>query len=237
MRKGGKILALIMEKLEEKIKPGVSTKQIDELAIALCKQNNVEPAFLGYEGYQAATCIGIDDVAIHGIPSETELLEDGQTVSVDFGIKYLGYYLDHAQTYAVGKVDRDGVKLIESTRLALKAAIKQVKPGNTVGDIGFAIEQVATMSSFSVITAMTGHGVGKDLHEDPAIPCFGDRGKGQKLRAGMTIAVEAMINEGGPDLILENDGWTTVTADGKRSTIFEHTVLVTAKGGEILTIK
>lgn len=237
MRKGGKILAEIMDLLGTKVVPGMVTQEIDDYAVALCKKNKVKPAFKGYNDYPATICIGIDDIAIHGMPDKQTVLEEGQTVSIDMGIVYEDMYLDHAKTFAVGKINEEAEKFLAVSKLALKAAIAQAVEGNTTGDIGYAMEQVAVMGGYSVITVMTGHGIGKKLHEDPAIPCFGIRGKGDKLKAGMTLAIEAMINEGSPDLIFEDDGWTTRTADGRRSALYEHTVLVKKGPAEILTIK
>ena len=237
MRAGGKILASIMNQLEPHVKDGVSTKDLDELAFALCKKNNVKPAFLGYEGFPATLCVGVDDIAIHGIPSKTEVLRNGQTISLDMGILYEGFYSDHAKTFAVGNIDPNGKKLLATTKLALDAAIMQAIDGNHVGDIGFAMEQIVKLAGFSVIKVMVGHGLGRELHEDPQIPCYGRRGTGELLQAGMTIAIEAMVNEGTSELIFEDDGWTTHTADGKRSALFEHSVLVGKENAEILTIE
>lgn len=237
MRSAGKILAGIMDEIASNVKPGVSTALLDEIANDLCKKNNVEPAFLGYNDFPATLCVGLDDIAVHGIPSDKEVLKAGDLISIDMGIKHQGLYSDHACTFGVGEIDNEGDKLIKTTKLALLAGIKQALDGNTTGDIGNAIEQIAILAGFSVITVMTGHGIGKKLHEEPAIPCFGDPGKGTKLKDGMILAIEAMINEGESDLIFEDDGWTTRTIDGKRSAIFEHTVLVKDNSPEILTIK
>lgn len=237
MRAGGKILAEILDEVVSKVEQGVTTAELDQTAEALCKKHGVVPAFKGYQDYPAILCVGVDDVAIHGIPSEEEILIEGQTISIDMGIIYQDMYLDHAKTVGVGKIDPEGEKLLRSTELAMKAGIAQATEGKATGDIGFAMEQVADMAGLSVITAMTGHGVGRQLHEEPSIPCFGERGKGTKLKAGMTLAIEAMINEGGSELEFLSDGWTTVTKDGMRSAIFEHTVLVGKKTPEILTIR
>jgi len=196
-----------------------------------------DSAFLGYQDYPALLCVGVDDVAIHGIPNDEEILIEGQIISIDMGIIYEDMYLDHARTVAVGEIDDEGKKLLESTRLAMKAGIAQAVDGKYTGDIGYAMEQVTDMAGLSVITAMTGHGVGRKLHEEPSIPCFGERGTGTRLEAGMTIAIEAMVNEGDPEIEFLDDGWTTVTKDGMRSAIFEHTVLVGKKAPEILTIR
>jgi len=237
MRIGGAMLGEILYELKQLIKPGISTKDINDLAEALCKKNNVVPAFKGYNGFPATVCVGVDDVAVHGIPSDKDILIEGQIISVDMGLIYKDMFLDSAFTTGVGKIDKDAKRLLDTTELALKNAISTAVEGNTVGDIGNAIEQVALLAGFSVIEDMTGHGVGYKLHEDPAIPCFGDPGTGPKLKAGMTVALEPMLNEGSADLIYSDDGWTTKTRDGGRSAIFEHSILIGKKKAEILTKK
>lgn len=235
MNAGGSILHDILVELQSVVAPGISTLELDILAEELCVKKNVKPAFKGYGGYKATICCGIDDVAVHGIPSREEKIKDGQIVSIDMGIIYKDFYLDSAVTVGVGEVDDMGQKLMDTTKLALESAIKVAIDGNTVGDIGYVIEQVANIAGFSVITQMTGHGVGRNLHEDPQIPCFGERGKGEKLKKGMVIAIEPMLNEGESELVFDNDGWTTRTIDGKRSAIFEHTVAIGSKSAIILT--
>lgn len=237
MRKAGKILAEILGELTEMVKPGITTQDLDDKAMALCKKYNVQPSFLGYEGFPAAICVGVDDVAVHGIPSTEEILLEGEIISIDMGVILEGYHSDSAVTVAVGEIDTDAQRLMETTRLALKAAIKQAVEGNRIGDIGFAIENVANMAGFSVIKQMTGHGIGKELHEAPEVPCFGEKGKGEQLIAGMTIAIEPMINEFDSWIEFDADGWTTRTEDGGRSAIFEHTIVVGKKAAEVLTIK
>jgi methionyl aminopeptidase len=236
MKKGGAILYTILKEIEKNAKPGVSTLDLDLIANDLCKSNNVKPAFLGYNNFPATICTGVDDVAVHGIPSKHEILQSGQILSVDMGIIHNRLYLDSAITIAIGDVDSMGLKLIEATKLALKNAISVAKIGNTVGDLGYAIESVAKIYGFEVIRQMTGHGVGYRLHEPPEILCYGKKNSGIRLGEGMTIAIEPMINEGSFEIVFERDGWTTRTADGKRSAIFEHTVLVGKKSGEIITI-
>jgi len=236
MRKGGKLLAEILDQVCDLVKPGVSTLELDKKAFDLCKFYNVKPAFLGYEEFPNTLCVGIDDVAVHGIPSEIDVLKSGQIISIDMGIIYNGIYVDHAKTVGVGEVDEQAKRLIETTKLALMASIKAVKIGNRIGDISSAMQTVIEMAGFSPIYQMTGHGVGINLHEEPAIPCLGKKGTGVLLVENMTLAIEAMVNEGEGELFIENDGWTSKTIDGKRSALFENTVLVTKKGAEILTI-
>jgi methionyl aminopeptidase len=237
MRAGGKILAEILSELGRTAKAGLSTKDLDELAEALCKKNKVLPAFKGYGGFPATLCTGIDDVAVHGIPSKSDILSDGQIVSIDMGIIYNDYYSDSAITVGIGDIDANAKKLLEVTKLALQAAISKAVDGNRVGDISAAIEQVALLSGFNVIKDMTGHGIGRKLHEEPSIPCYGDPGTGPELKENMVIALEPMLNEGSSEIVLSDDEWTTKTADGMRSAIFEHTVVVGMKNAEILTKK
>lgn len=235
MKDGGKILHEILSELESSLKIGMNTLEIDIQAEALCKKNKVKPAFKGYSGYSWTVCAGRNEIAVHGIPSIDQIILDGDILSIDMGIIYKGFYLDSAITIPVGNVDQQGLKLIEVTKLARKKAIEVAIPGNTIGDIGHVIENIAKLSGFNVITQMTGHGIGRKLHEDPQIPCFGEKGSGTKIREGMVIAIEPMINEGSSELVFAEDGWTTRTADGKRSAIFEHTVAITDNSNIILT--
>lgn len=235
MRTGGHILAEILTRLAKEVRPGISTGDLDEMANELCEKYNVLPAFKGYQGYSANICTGIDDVAVHGVPSHKEIIKLGQIISIDMGVIYKDFYTDSAVTVAVGEVDSSARSLIETTKLALTKAIDIAVEGNTVGDIGHTIESIATLAGFNVITQMTGHGVGRKLHEQPFIPCFGDAHSGEILRSGMTIAIEPMINEGESEIYVEENEWTTRTIDGKRSAIFEHTIVVQKRKSEILT--
>ncbi|HLD03941.1 MAG TPA: type I methionyl aminopeptidase [Candidatus Dojkabacteria bacterium] len=235
LRTAGRILAEIVSELEQHVTEGISTGELDQQALDLCKKNNVIPAFTGYNGYPKVLCTGVNDVAVHGIPSYEEVLKNGQIVSLDMGIIYQGFYSDYAVTVPVGKVDNQGIKLIEVTKLALQAAINNAVAGKNIGDLGYVMEQIARLSGFNVIKVMVGHGIGRKLHEEPEIPCFGRRGTGIKLLERMTLAIEAMINEGSSEITFEKDNWTTRTKDGKRSAIFEHTVVVGKEKAEILT--
>lgn len=235
MKSGGSILAEILAKLAEKVAPGISTGDLDQMAEDLCKKHNVLAAFKGYNGYSASICTGIDDVAVHGVPSSDEIIESGQILSIDMGVISDGFYTDSAITVAVGEVDETALRLIETTKLALDKAIEVAVVGNTVGDIGHVIETIAQLAGFSVVTQMTGHGVGKKLHEEPFVPCFGEPNTGEVLKAGMTLAIEPMINEGVSEIYIEEDGWTTRTIDGARSAIFEHTIAVDKRKAKILT--
>lgn len=237
MKEAGKILAEIHENLKMMIEPGVTTGEIDRQAAALCKKYQVIPAFKDYQGFPATVCVGVDDVAIHGIPSDKEFLSEGQIISIDMGVIKGGFYSDQAFTYGVGKIDEEAERLLATTALALDAAIMQAKPGNHIGDISAAMQQVTELAGFNVIRDMVGHGIGQELHEDPQIPCYGRAGSGELIKAGMVFAIEAMVNEGSSELAWGDDNWTTYTDDGMRSAIFEHTVAITSKGAEILTIK
>lgn len=236
MKSGGSILSEILSKLAEKVAPGISTGDLDKMAGDLCKKHKVKAAFNGYNGYTADICTGVDDVAVHGIPSNDEIVESGQILSIDMGVIYQDFYTDSAVTVAVGEVDETAIRLLETTKLALNKAVEIAVEGNTVGDIGHVIETIADLAGFSVITQMTGHGVGRKLHEEPYIPCFGEPKTGEVLKAGMTIAIEPMINEGVSEIYIEEDGWTSRTVDGKRSAIFEHTIAVDKRKAKILTL-
>ncbi len=235
MREGGKILAAILSQIMGSVHPGISTNKLDEIGEKLCKRNKVIPAFRGYEGFPKALCVGLNDVVVHGIPNENEILKEGDIVSLDFGIIYKKYYLDMARTVGVGKISNDARNFLNTVRLALENACKQAKTGNTVGDIGYAIQSTVEPAGFSVVEEMVGHTIGKRLHEDPFIPGYGLPGKGPKLHKNQTVAIEAIINQGQSDIeISREDGWTARTKDGKLSALFENTVLVGEKP-EILT--
>lgn len=235
MRKAGKILSLIRNEIVSNVRPGISTYELDEIANKLCKEKSVKPAFLRYSGYPATACLGVNDTVVHGIPSKEEILEEGDIISVDMGVIYKDYYSDHAVTVGVGEISENAQKLVNATKDCLYSAIKQAKAGNTIGDIGFAIQSVAELAGFSVVKQMVGHGIGRELHEDPQVPGFGNRGEGLELKEGMTIAIEAIINEGDMGIRLLEDGWTTKTIDGKLSALFEHSVLIFKNKAEILT--
>lgn len=226
MTEGGEILAKIMQRLLDKVRPGVDTLSLDLLAEELCRENNVIPAFKGYQDFPATICVGPNDVVVHGIPDDIALRR-GDIVSVDMGIIYKGYYLDMARTVGVGEISPEKCEFIDITRRALEFACIAAVTGNTVGDIGHAIESTVTKHGYSVVREMVGHGVGKKLHEPPQIPGYGIPGEGDRLQAGQTIAIEAIINEGDPAIVISaKDGWTARTKDGKLSALFENTVLV-----------
>ncbi|MBN2016153.1 type I methionyl aminopeptidase [Candidatus Dojkabacteria bacterium] len=235
MREAGKILAQIIKKLSNGVKRGISTYDINGEAKDLCKYYKVNPAFLGYKGYPAATCLGVNDTVVHGIPSKEEILKEGDIISIDMGIIYKGYYSDCAVTVGVGSVPENAQRLISATRDSLEAAINQAKKGKTVGDIGYAIQSITELAGFSVVKQMVGHGIGKALHEDPQIPGFGKQNTGVELKEGMVFAIEAIVNEGSERIKFLKDGWTTKTEDGKLSALFEHSVAITRQGTVVLT--
>ncbi len=236
MRTASKIVAEIHVRLKEKLAPGMTTLDLDRLAEEWTKELGSVPAFKGYRGYQHTLCISVNEVVVHGIPSEKKVLKDGDIVGLDMGVIYKGWYGDAARTWAVGTVTDDAVKLMEATEKSLMAGIEQVRPGATTGDIGAAVQAVAEAAGYSIVRDFVGHGIGRKLHEDPQVPNYGRAGKGEKLRAGMVLAIEPMVNAGSPDVYIASDGWTALTVDGSLSAHFEHSVAVTESGHEILSI-
>ena len=242
LRQGGKILADILEKVSEEVAPGVSTKKLEEYARKLMKEPNATSAFLGYtpygakRPYPAVMCISVNEEVVHGIPNENNrILKEGDIVSLDCGIIYKELYTDAAVTVPCGKIDAKAKKLLITTREALLQGIAAAKVGAKTGDIGDAVEKYAKPKGFSLAENLGGHGVGYEPHEDPFIPNFGKPGQGVALKPGMVICIEPMLNEGTARVKVLPDGYTYVTRDGKRSAHFEHTVLITEKGPEILT--
>ncbi|MCK9345341.1 MAG: type I methionyl aminopeptidase [Candidatus Pacebacteria bacterium] len=241
MREGGKRLARILSALRDAVKPGVTTRELDLLAEKLMREGGDEPAFLHYtpEGmtipYPGTLCISVNDEIVHGIGG-ARVLKEGDIVGIDTGLQHKGLFTDSAMTVPVGEVDEVAKKLIATTEGALMAAIDAARGGNTVGDIGYAIEKyVKDHSNFVVVEELGGHGVGYKQHEDPHISNYGDRGQGMRLKPGMTIALEPIVNEGTRYIKLMSDGYTFVTRDHKRSAHFEHTILITDGPAEILT--
>ena len=234
MRQGGVIIVKILKELVEAVTPGIKTKQLDTLAERLCKENHVRPAFKGYRKYPATICIGPEDIVVHGIPGN-RVLNDGEIVSIDFGIIFNDVYLDMARTVPVGNVSEESAGFLKTCEEALVQGCLAARVGNTVGDIGYAINSVIESGGYSVVREMVGHGVGRKLHEDPMIPGFGKKGSGDALYEGQTLAIEAIINQGSSEIeISRDDGWTSWTKDGMLSALFENTVLV-SKESEILT--
>jgi len=234
MRRSGQIAAQISRKLTEKVKPGVTTKELDRVASMLIKMHKARPAFLGFRGFPASICTSVNDQIVHGIPGSYRLRE-GDIISLDFGVIHQGYYSDMAITLPVGNISKDAQRLIEVTRSALVSGISQMVPGNRLYDISSAIQECAESNGFSVVRDLVGHGIGQKMHEEPQIPNFGKKSTGPYLKAGMVFALEPMVNMGGYEIRTLDDHWTVVTADGSLSCHFEHTVAITDNGPEILT--
>jgi len=221
--------------LENHIKPGVSTIELDEIAEDyIGSQSDAVPGFKGLYGYPSTICISIEDEVVHGLPSKKNLIE-GQIVSIDVGCIYKGYYGDHAKSFPVGNINDEKNKLLQVTRECLNKGIQKAVPGNHIGDIGNAVQQYAEVNGYGVVRELVGHGIGAKLHEEPQIPNFGKIGTGPRIECGMCFAIEPMINMGAKEVFTREDGWTICTKDGLPSAHFEHTILVTDNGPEILT--
>lgn len=236
MREAGKILAAVHEELGEAIKPGMSTKEIDILGEKLIRGYNCIPSFLNYQGYPASICVSVNDEVVHGIPTHDRILQEGDIVSLDAGVIYNGYHSDAARTHMVGEVSKEAKQLIEVTRQSFFEGIKYATEGRHLYEISSAIGAYAESFGYGVVRDLVGHGIGRNLHEDPQIPNFKQRRRGMKLRAGMTLAIEPMINAGGFDVVWLDDDWTVVTEDGSLSAHYENTVLITEGEPEILSL-
>lgn len=234
MAEAGAIVARTLELLRDAVRPGVTTGELDALAEEFIRSRGGQPTFKGYRGYPAAICTSPNATVVHGIPGPYALAE-GDVLSVDVGVTHRGFVADSASTFAVGEVADEAQHLLEVCQAALAAGIEQARPGSRVGDISAAVQAVAEDGGFSVVRSLVGHGVGRSMHEEPQIPNFGRPGRGPEILTGMTLAIEPMINAGGPDIVLEPDGWSISTADGTLSAHFEHTVAVTEDGPAILT--
>lgn len=235
MRKAGALAAKLLEYLEPFVQPGVSTQKLNDLAEEWTQKHGAVSAPLGYHGFPKSICTSINHVVCHGIPNEKQILKEGDIINIDVTPILDGYYGDTSKTYCVGEVSPVAKKLVEVTEKCLYLAIAEVKPGNRIGDIGAAIQEYAEAEGFSVVRDFVGHGIGKIFHTAPQVPHYGTRGKGKKLRPGMVFTIEPMINEGGWETKILEDGWTAITIDGKLSAQFEHTLAVTETGVEILT--
>ena len=235
MKIAGRITAEALMVAKDLIRPGISTKEIDTKIRRHIEKCGATPSFLGYGGFPGSACISINNQVIHGIPSERVILADGDIVKVDVGARYRGYNGDSARTFAVGKVSDKALKLISVTEQSFYEAMKVARPGNRIGDIGHAVEDFVISNGFSVVRDYVGHGVGKDLHEDPEIPNFGRAGRGVRLYPGMTLAIEPMVNAGSYDVRVLKDGWTVVTQDGELSAHYENSILITDGDPIILT--
>ncbi len=235
MREAGRILAITHEEMRKAIKPGISTYEIDKLAEEVIRSYDCIPNFLNYNGFPASVCISINDEVIHGIPSRDRIIQEGDIVSLDAGVIYKGYHSDAARTYGVGPIDSKAQKLIDVTKESFFEALKVCRAGNHIQDIGWAVYNHVTKHGFTAVEDFVGHGIGTNLHEGPEVPNFPTGRKGPKLRPGMTIAIEPMINAGSCDVLWMDDDWTIVTADGELSAHYENTVLITEGEPEILS--
>jgi methionyl aminopeptidase len=234
LRKAGKILSSIVVQLQGSLTSGMSTKDIDLQAEDLIRKNKVAAAFKGYRGFPGVACVSVNEGVVHGIPGQ-RLIKDGDIVSLDIGIIYEGYYSDTAVTVPVGNVSHDVRRLIDVTHASLHRGIEQARVGNRLSDISFAVQSFVEMHGFSVVRDFVGHGIGRQLHEEPEIPNYGPPAQGPVLQEGMVFAIEPMVNMGTHRTRVLNDGWTVVTEDGKPSAHFEHTIVITSHGPEILT--
>ena len=235
MDEANRIVHHVLDGLGAMIAPGATTRELDRFAEREIRARGGVPAFLHYKGYPATLCTSINDVIVHGIPNDRTLLE-GDIVGIDCGVLYKGYYGDAARTFACGKVSEQAAKLLRVTQEALDLAVQQVQPKNRLQDIGSAVQRHVEANGFSVVREFVGHGVGTSLHEDPQVPNFGDPGKGMRLRPGMVLAIEPMVNAGGHDVRMDADGWTARTADGSLSAHFEYSVAVTDRGPRVLGV-
>jgi methionyl aminopeptidase len=237
MAEGGRILGRTLATLRAAVRPGVTTLDLDLMAEEFIRSHEgATPAFKGLYGFPGSVCISVNHEIVHGIPSKKRTLVEGDIVSLDVGVKYDGFYTDAAETVAVGAISAQDQRLLDVTRASLEAGIAAAVPGNHVGDIGHAVQTVVERAGFSVVRELVGHGVGHGPHEDPQVPNHGKPKRGTKLVAGLTIAIEPMVNAGLPGTRTLPDRWTVVTVDGKRSAHFEHTVAVTENGPRILTL-
>ena len=234
MKHAGEIVAITHKAMKEAIRPGISTKELDKIAYDVIKSHHADPTFLGYQGFPATICASINEMVVHGIPSDDIILKEGDIISVDIGATFNGFVGDSAWTYPVGEIDDEKKRLLELTEKALFAALATVKNGSTLNDVGGAIEDIAVANNLGIVRQYGGHGVGSNMHEDPFIYNYrvGDK---TGLKRGMTVAIEPMLNLGGDDVLVASDNWGVYTKDGKASAHFEHTIAVTDDGYEIMT--
>lgn len=241
LREGGRILATVLHLVAGKTVAGISAYELDQLAESEIRKAGAVPSFKNYRSqldapaFPASLCVSVNDEVVHGIPTKDKILKDGDIVGLDLGLQYKGLFTDMAVTVGIGKIDSQSAKLIEAATRSLEAAIAEAVPGKFTGDIGAVTELTAKKYKFQVVRELVGHGVGKAVHEDPEVPCFGQRGHGTKLTAGMVLAIEPMVNAGGWKVVFADDNWTVKTEDGSRSAHMEHTVLLTESGPQIIT--
>ena len=236
MAEGGRILSATVQMLRDEVRAGVSTQDLDAIAESFIRSYpGATPAFKGLYGFPGTLCTSINEEIVHGIPSRKRVLKDGDIISIDVGVGYRGYFTDSATTVAVGPVDDVTAQLLATTQESLAAGIAAAVPGNHLGDIGAAVQRVVEAAGFSVVRDLVGHGIGVEFHEEPQVPNYGKAKRGLKLVPGLTIAIEPMVNVGGPQTRTLADKWTIVTVDGSRSAHFEHTVAITDTGNRVLT--
>lgn len=235
MRAAGRIVAEALDMVEEEITDGITTERIDKLVEEFINDRGAKPSFKGYHGFPATACISIDDEVVHGIPGK-RVIQEGEIVSVDIGAYWNGFHGDSARSYAIGRINEKKRKLLEFTQKALLAGIDKAKKGNKLGAISSAVQQVAETQGYGIVRQLVGHGIGREMHEEPQVPNFGSADEGPVLQTGMVLAIEPMINLGTHRVKTMPDGWTIVTADGQASAHFEHTVAITENGPDILTV-
>jgi|LFRM01.1.fsa_nt_gb methionyl aminopeptidase len=236
MREAGHLLYDVMQKLRGAVKPGMTTAALDAYAEELIRRNHAEPSFLNYHGFPKSICASVDDKVVHGIPSDDEILQEGSILSVDCGLVLDGWQADSAFTVGIGDISPEKQKLIEVTQKCFFEGARQAVDGARVGDVGAAVQELAEKNGYGVIRSLTGHGIGRSMHEDPSVPNYGEKGRGVRLRSGMTMAIEPMIAMGDYNVVQLSDGWTVVTRDGSVCAHYEHTIAVTDGLPEILTL-
>jgi methionyl aminopeptidase len=234
IRAAAKLVARTLKMIGREVRPGVTTGDLDRMAEEFIRSHGARPAFKGYRGFPASICSSVNDEVVHGIPG-TRVLREGDIIGVDVGVEQGGYYGDAAWTFAVGAVSPEATRLLDVTREALAKGIAQARAGQRVGDISHAIQSHVESHGFSVVRALVGHGIGREMHEEPQVPNYGPPGRGPRLMAGQVLAIEPMVNVGGPEVVTRDDGWTVVTEDGKLSAHFEHTVAVDTAGPVVLS--
>lgn len=234
MREAGRIVALTHQELKKHIVPGINTKELDKIAEAYIRRHNAKPSFKGYNGFTGSICASVNEELVHGIPGN-RVLNNGDIISIDIGAEYNGYHGDSAWTYAVGSIDKETQRLLDVTEESLYKGLNEAKPGDRLSNLSHAIQTYVEANGFSVVREYVGHGIGQDLHEDPQIPHYGPPNKGPRLKPGMVLAVEPMVNAGSRYVKTLADDWTVVTVDGKMCAHFEHTIAITETGFEILT--
>lgn len=236
MRESGRLTGKVLELIGKEIRAGMTTKDLDKLALEYIRSCGAEPSFLGYSGFPASICTSIDEMVVHGIPSENVVIKEGQIVSVDVGVIYNGWQGDAARTFMIGDVSEEKKKLVKVTEECFFKAIENLRDGTPLGDIGYHVQTHAESNGFSVVRALVGHGIGKEMHEDPSVPNYGRKGTGIRLKKGMALAIEPMINAGVYQVDFLSDGWSVVTRDRKPSAHYENTIVITDNGVEVLTL-